>query len=192
MSSPPTPRLTPIPAEQMTADQRRVAEAISAGPRKGLRGPFNAWLRSPELADRLQRVGEFIRFHSSLDARLNELAILMTAAHWSSPYEWYAHYPLALKAGLRAEIADAIGRGERPVGMHADEEIIWEFCTQLRARRNVDDKTYAAAVAAFGEVGVVDLIGANGYYDTVSMTLNVAEIRAPEDAGVPFKPPKKW
>ena len=185
-------RLPPIPPEAMTPALRTAADAITAGPRKGLRGPFNAWLRSPEFADRMQRVGEYIRFHSSLDARLNEFAILLTAAHWSSPYEWYAHYPLALKAGLRAGIADAVARGERPVGMHDDEEIVWEFCTQLRANRNISDKIYAAAVAAFGEIGVVDLIGVNGYYDAVSMTLNIAEVHPPEDAGVPIKPPKKW
>jgi 4-carboxymuconolactone decarboxylase len=181
-------RLAPIPLEEMTPEQRKAAEAIMAGPRKGLRGPFNAWLRSPELADRYQRVGEYLRFHSSLDPRLNEMAIIMTAAHWRSPFEWYAHAPLALKAGLGEDTIAAIARGEKPADMKPDEAIVWSFCTQLRETRTVDDATYAAAVAAWGERGVVDLIAVNGYYDAVSMTLNVARVMPPEGAEVPIRP----
>jgi 4-carboxymuconolactone decarboxylase len=184
-------RLAPIPLEEMTPEQRKAAEAIMSGPRKGLRGPFNAWLRSPELADRYQRVGEYLRFHSSLDTRLNEMAIIMTAAHWRSPFEWYAHAPLALNAGLGDDTVAAIARGERPTDMKPDEAILWDFCTQLREKRTVDDATYAAAVAAWGERGVVDLIAVNGYYDAVSMTLNVAEVMPPEGAEVPIRPPAK-
>ena len=183
------PRLPPLTLEAMTQEQRKVAEAIMAGPRKGLRGPFNAWLRSPEFADRMQRVGEYLRFNSSLDQRLNEMAILMTAAHWRSPFEWYAHAPLAIKAGLAPETAAAIAAGQRPQGMQADEAVIWEFCTQLRETRTVDDTIYAAAVAAFGERGVIDLIAVSGYYDAVSMTLNVARVLPPEGAEVPIRAP---
>ena len=187
----PSQRLQPIPLEVMTQAQHTVAEAIMAGPRKGLRGPFNAWLRSPEMADRLQKVGEYIRFSSSLDPRLNEMAILMTAAHWQSPFEWYAHAPLAIKAGLGEATAAAIARGERPTGMQPDEAIVWAFCSELRATRTVSDVTYAAAVAEWGERGVVDLIAVNGYYDIVSMTLNVAEVLPPEGAAVPISAPRK-
>src|SRR3954451_873573 len=108
------PQFTP---EQMTPEQKRVAEAIMSGPRGGLRGPFNAWLRSPEVGDRLQRVGEQLRFHSSIPAALNEFAILITAREWNAPYEWYAHYPLAVKAGLPAPVADAVAQGRRPEAM---------------------------------------------------------------------------
>jgi 4-carboxymuconolactone decarboxylase len=184
-------RLAPIALEAMTPEQKQVAEAIMAGPRGGLRGPFNAWLRSPELADRYQRVGEYLRFHSSLGPRLNEMAILMTAAHWQSPFEWYAHAPLALKAGLAPETALAIARGERPAGMREDEAVVWAFCSELRERRNVSDATYAAALALWGERGIVDLIGVNGYYDAVSMTLNVAGVLPPAEAGVPIAPPPR-
>lgn len=184
-------RLEPIPLDAMTPEQRNVAEAIMAGPRKGLRGPFNVWLRSPELADRLQKVGEYLRFNSSLETRLNEMAILMTAAHWQSPFEWYAHAPLAIKAGLAPETAAAIARGERPTTMRDDEAVIWDFCTQLRANRTVSDATFAAAVALWGERGVADLIGVNGYYDIVSMTLNVGEVLPPEGADVPIRAPVK-
>jgi 4-carboxymuconolactone decarboxylase len=105
-------RMSEIPLDKMSAAQRSIADAIMSGPRKALSGPFNAWLRSPELADRLQKVGEYVRFNTSLDKRVNEMAILMTAQAWGSQYEWYAHEPLALKAGLDPAIVAAIGPGE--------------------------------------------------------------------------------
>jgi 4-carboxymuconolactone decarboxylase len=150
-------------------------------------GPFNAWLRSPELADRLQKVGEYVRFHTSLDKRLNEMAILMTAQHWGSTYEWFAHAPLAIKAGLDPDIVAALGAGNKPAKMKDDEAIIWEFTTQLRRDHHVDDAIYAKAVDKFGENGVMDLVAVNGYYDVVSMTLNVAHVSPPKDAQLPFQ-----
>ena len=155
--------------------------------RKGMSGPFNAWLRSPELADRLQKVGEYVRFNSSLDKRLNEMAIIMTAQYWGSTYEWFAHAPLAIKAGLDPDIVAAIGAGNKPAKMKDDEAIVWEFATQLRRDHHVDDDIYAKAVDKFGETGVVDLIAVSGYYDVVSMTLNVAHVAPPKDAQLPFK-----
>jgi 4-carboxymuconolactone decarboxylase len=158
-----------------------------SGPRKRMSGPFNAWLRSPELADRLQKVGEYVRFNTSLDKRLNEMAILMTAQHWGVQYEWYAHAPLAIKAGLDPEIVAALGAGNKPEKMRDDEAIVWEFTTQLRRDRGVNDAIYAKAVEKFGENGVMDLVAVNGYYDVVSMTLNVAHVSPPADAQLPFK-----
>jgi len=172
------PTLTP---DQMTPAQRKVAEAIVAGPRKSLGGPFNTWLRSPELADRLQQVGEHVRFRSSVPPRLNEFAILLTARAWDADYEWSAHYPLALKAGLKAAIADDVAAGRRPAGMAADETAVYDFVTELRRTHRVSDPTYAAAKAVLGDQGVVDLIALSGYYDLVSMTLNVAQVAAPAD-----------
>ena len=180
-------RMPQIPLEQMTPAQRAVAESIMAGPRGGMRGPFNTWLRSPELADRLQKVGEYVRFNTSLDKRLNEMAILMTAQAWGSQYEWYAHAPLALKAGLDSSIVAALGAGKKPEQMKDDEAIVWEFTTQLRRDHSVDDATYAKAVEKFGEHGVMDLIAVNGYYDVVSMTLNVARVMPPAGETMPFK-----
>ena len=180
-------RFAPIPLDKMSPAQRKVAEDIMAGPRGGLRGPFNAWLRSPELADRLQKVGEYIRFNTSLDKRLNEMAILMTAQAWGSQYEWYAHAPLALKAGLDSSIVAAIGAGKKPEQMKDDEAIVWEFTTQLRRDHSVDDAIYARALETFGEKGIVDLIAVNGYYDVVSMTLNVARVMPPAGEAMPFK-----
>ena len=177
------PTLTP---EQMTPAQKAVADAIASGPRKSLGGPFNAWLRSPELADRMQKVGEHLRFHSSVPRKLNEFAILITARHWDAKYEWYAHYPLALQAGLKREIAADLAQGRRPAGMGPDEAVVYDFSTELRRDKRVGDKTYAAAKALLGDQGVVDLIAVNGYYDLVSMTLNVAEVATPPDGALPL------
>ena len=180
-------RFPQLSLDSMTPAQRKVADAILTGPRKDLAGPFNAWLRSPELADRLQKVGEYLRFNTSLDKRLNEMAIIMTAQHWGSTFEWYAHAPLALKAGLDPKIVEAIGAGKKPESMKDDEAIVWEFSTQLRRDHAVDDAVYQKAVAKFGEQGVMDLVAVNGYYDLVSMTLNVARVTPPEGEAMPFK-----
>ena len=180
-------RMPEIPLEKMTAAQRGIAEAIMTGPRGRMSGPFNAWLRSPELADRLQKVGEYVRFNTSLDKRINEMAILMTAQAWGAQYEWHAHAPLALKAGLDPAVIAAIGAGRKPDNMKDDEVIVWEFTTQLRRDHSVDDPTYAKALEKFGEMGIVDLIAVNGYYDLISMTLNVAHVNAPANAELPFK-----
>jgi 4-carboxymuconolactone decarboxylase len=180
-------RMAEIPLDKMSPAQRAVADAIMSGPRKGMSGPFNAWLRSPELADRLQKVGEYVRFNSSLDRRVNEMAIIMTAQAWGSQYEWHAHAPLAIKAGLDPTIVAAIGAGRKPDNMKDDEAIVWEFTTQLRRDHSVDDAIYTKALEKFGENGIMDLIAVNGYYDVVSMTLNVAHVAPPAGEELPFK-----
>jgi 4-carboxymuconolactone decarboxylase len=180
-------RMPELTLEKMTPAQRSIAEAIMSGPRGRMSGPFNAWLRKPELADRLQKVGEYVRFNSSLDKRINEMAIVMTAQAWGSQYEWYAHAPLALKAGLDPSVLAAIGAGRKPDNMKDDEAIVWEFTTQLRRDHSVDDAIYARALEKLGEQGIIDLVAVNGYYDTVSMTLNVAHVKPPADAEIPFK-----
>ena len=173
-------RFAPIAPENMTPAQRIVADTISSGPRGGLRGPFQTWLRSPELADRLQKVGEYLRFHSSLPKRLNEFAILITARNWNAQFEWYAHHSLAMTAGLNPKVAEDLANGRRPVEMAGDEAAVYDFCTQLRRERQVDDETLGRVIEYFGEQGVVDLIAVCGYYDIVSMTLNVAQVALPD------------
>lgn len=182
------PALTP---DQMTPAQQEVVSHITSGPRHSLAGPFNAWLRSPDLADRLQRVGEYIRFKSSIPHVLNELAILVTARQWDAEFEWYAHYRIAMQAGLSPAIADAIGAGRRPEGMSADEAMVYDFCTELYAHKTVTDATFNAVKARFGDQGAVDLIGLTGYYTTVSMTLNVAGVPVPDEADAPRLPARK-
>jgi len=185
--------------DQMNAEQKKLFEAIVSGPRAAnygadaaahvLKGrPFNAWLRSPELGDRLQKVGEHIRFKSSIPKRLNELAILITAREWTSQYEWHAHHPLAMKAGLDPKIAEELALGKRPSGMKEDEAAVYDFCIQLHRSKKVDDASFQRVKALFGEQGVVDLIGVSGYYTAVSMTLNVAEVPLPEGTPLPLKP----
>jgi 4-carboxymuconolactone decarboxylase len=166
----------------MTDAQRAARDAIASGPRGGVRGPFNALLRSPELADRVQKVGEYVRFNSSLPARLNELAILVVARHWTAQYEWYAHSKLALAAGLAPEIVAAISEGARPSGMQADESAVHDFCKELHETKSVGDAAYKAVADQFGERGVVDLLGVSGYYTLVSMVLNVDRAPLPGDA----------
>ncbi|THD70107.1 carboxymuconolactone decarboxylase family protein [Phenylobacterium sp.] len=180
-------RFPTLALDQMTPEQRKVAEAIQAGPRKSLGGPFSAWLRSPELADKLQQVGEHLRFHSSVPPRLNEFAILITARAWDADYEWSAHYPLAMKAGLKPAIAAELAQGRRPAGMAADETAVYDFVTELRRTHRVSDPTYAAAKSVLGDQGIVDLVALSGYYDLVSMTLNTAQTPAPADG--PHLPP---
>jgi 4-carboxymuconolactone decarboxylase len=172
--------------ERMSPAQKRAYDAIVSGPRGGARGPFNVLLRSPELADRVQKVGEYLRFSSSLPARLNEFAILVNARFWESKYEWYAHRPLAVKAGLAESIADDLAHNRRPAGMKEDEELVYEFCTSLHRRHFVEDALFERARATFGEQGVVDLVGVSGYYTLVSMVLNVAEIPLPEGVPAPW------
>ena len=187
-----------IQPEQMNAEQKKLFDTIVSGPRsqnygneaaqRVLRGgPFNAWMRSPELGYRLQNVGEYARFKTSIPQRLNELAILITAREWTSQYEWYAHHALAMKAGLDPKIAEDVAAGKRPATMKEDEAAVYDFCVQLHRNRRVDDAAFNRAKALFGEQGVIDLIGVSGYYVAVSMTLNVAEVPVP-DGTTPLKP----
>src|SRR6185437_6530336 len=118
-----TERFAPLSEEKMTPEQKRVAQGIASGPR-------GSWQRSPEIADRVQKVGEFVRFKSSIEPRLNELAIILCARKWTAQYEWYAHRELAMKAGLKPKIADAIAEGKRPANMQADETVVYDFAHQ--------------------------------------------------------------
>lgn len=174
------PRFKQLESAAMTDAQRAAYEGIASGPRGGVRGPFNALLRSPGLAERAQKLGETIRFESSLPARLNELAILITARHWSAQYEWFAHHKLALQAGLDPQIAAAIALGKRPSMLKEDEAAVFDFCTELHKQKQVCEATFQTALGLFGERGVVDLIGVSGYYTLVSMVLNVDRHPLPE------------
>jgi 4-carboxymuconolactone decarboxylase len=173
-------RMPPLHPDQMTEAQKKAAAELSAGPRGSVFGPFVPLLRSPEFMTRLQKTGEYLRFHSAIGSRLSELVILLTARRWTQQFEWSAHYPLALKAGVRAEIADAIADGRRPPDMAEDEEIAYDFCDELIRTQGISDATYARAVAEFGEQGVIDMTGITGYYTTLAMIMNVARTAVPE------------
>lgn len=180
------PRFANIPPEQMSEAQQRVYDAIAGGPRGGVRGPFGPLLRSPDLADRVQKLGEQLRFNSSVPSRLNEFAILVNARFWKSDYEWFAHKPLAIKAGLPESIVADLERDCRPGGMQPDEELVYDFCTTLHREHFVGDALFERAVRLLGERGVVDLVGVSGYYTLVSMMLNVARIPLPAGAKSPW------
>jgi 4-carboxymuconolactone decarboxylase len=187
-----------IPVENLTPEQRKLYDAVRSGPRSKLPnfsgakpgplgGPFNVWLRSPGIGDIVQRLGEEIRFRSSLPAKLNEMAIIITARVWTSPYEWVAHCKLALDAGLDPSIADAIAAHRRPEKMDEDEAIVYDFSQELHETHAVSDANFKRALDRFGERGVFDLIAVNGFYSLVSMCLNVDRTPLQEGASPPFK-----
>ncbi len=182
---------------QMTPEQKAAADALRSGPRASVGGsataaadsvgsPFNIWIRHPELLDRLQKVGEYIRFKSSLPARLNEFAILITAREWEAQYEWFAHHRLAMAGGLDPKIAEDLANGRRPGNMKPDEQVVYDFTTELHRHHGVSDATYRRAVEAFGEGGVADLVAVNGYYVLVAMTVNVDRTPIPNDGKPPL------
>ena len=186
-------RFTVIPLEGLSPEQNKLIQTMLAGPRGGgdtspekvnwvrEHGLYSGYLQNPELGDRLQKVGEYVRFNTSINPRLNEFAILITARYWTAQYEWYSHLPRALKAGLDPKIAEDLALNKRPAGMKEDEAAVYDFCTQLHRAKKVSDATFKRAVALFGEKGVMDLIGVIGYYTVASMVLNVNE--APVPAG---------
>jgi 4-carboxymuconolactone decarboxylase len=173
--------MPPLHDADLSAAQRAAAAELAAGPRGGVVGPFIAALRSPELMTRLQRLGEYLRYRNALGPRLTELAVLITARAWSQPFEWAMHVGEAEKRGIASATIASIGRGRRPARMTAEEAIVYDYTHELHARQAVSDRTYARAVAAFGEAGVVDLTAVAGYYATLAMILNVA--RTPVPAG---------
>ncbi|MDH4557075.1 carboxymuconolactone decarboxylase family protein [Pseudomonas sp. BN417] len=182
-------RLTALTEEQMSDAQRAVLKAILSGPRGNLDGPFLAWVHSPELADRAQRLGAFCRYDTRLELRLTELAILVTASWWQSQAEWQIHEPIARQAGLSDAVIEALCQGVEPPYERDDERLVHRLGRTLYATRRIDDGLYAEAVAAFGEPAVVELVGVFGYYALVAMTLNVFQVRRGTDTPLPFPQP---
>lgn len=181
-------RMPAIPPDRMTAAQKQAAAALAAGPRGDVKGPFHALMRSPDFMDRVQRVGEYVRYRCPLDKRINELAAAITARHWTQQFEWWAHARQALAAGLKPAIAEAIAEGRRPAGMAEDEEIVYDFLAELLVNKGVCDATYDRALRKFGEQGVIDIIGISGYYGLLAMVMNVARTAVPEGNPLPLMP----
>ena len=181
-------RFTLLTEATMSPRQREAYDGIVSGPRKGAAGPFNALLRSPDVADRVQKVGEYVRFHTTIPAPLNEMAILITGRFWSAQFEFWAHRRLARTAGVTDAIIDAIAEGRRPPSMSGDERIVYDFCTELFRDKAVSDAAFTAVVGRFGEQGVIDLIAACGYYSIVSMVLDVDRYPLPAGEQPPLKP----
>jgi 4-carboxymuconolactone decarboxylase len=181
-------RLPPLERAAMTEAQRKVADELAAGPRGGVKGPFIPLLRSPELMDRLQKVGEYLRFQSSLEPRISELVMCIVSRQWTQQFEWAVHVPLALKAGVKAGTIESLAQGRRPVDMATDEAIAYDFCTELARNHGISDATYRQTVDQFGERGLMDLLGLVGYFTTVSMVMNVAHTPAPKADVAPLEP----
>lgn len=178
-------RLPLPPVSAMSPQQREAADALIAGPRKGVYGPFLPLLRSPVLLDRIARTGEYLRFESVLDARIRELATCAVARHVSNQFEWTMHAPLAVKAGVAEATVEALRLGARPKALPADEEAALDFTRELLQTHGASDPTYAAALQAFGEQGVVELATLVGYFAMVSWLMNVARTPAQASAAGP-------
>jgi 4-carboxymuconolactone decarboxylase len=181
-------RMPPLNPAAMSDAQKKAAAELTAGPRKGVFGPFIALMRSPELMDRLGRVGEYLRFNNTIPARLNEFAIVVTSRHVTNQFEWLLHYPLAVKAGVARDTLDAVAEGRRPASMAADEAVVHDFALELLRTHRVSDATYARAVREFGEQGVVDLVGTIGYFVAVCYVMNVAGTPPGKSDVAPLKP----
>jgi len=180
-------RMPPIPEARWTEAQRAAVEEFSEV-RGGLSGPWHAILRSPAMLNPARSLSDYLRFNSSLPPRLSEFVILITAREWTAQYEWYAHHPLAMRGGLRPEIAASLAEGRRPEGMEADEAAVYDFCIELHRNRGVSDATYARALEQVGEQGIMDMIGLSGWYTLVSMVLNTTRLPVPPDAPEPLAP----
>ena len=180
-------RMPAIPLEKMNDQQKKYAEEIIKGPRGALYGPFVPLIRSPELMDRAQRMGEYLRFKSAIGNKLSELVILVVARQWTQQVEWYIHEPIAIKAGIKPEVVRAIAEGRRPTGMPEDEEIVYDFCSELHANKSISDATYNRALASFGEQGIMDMLGINGYYTFLAMIMNGTRTAVPDGKPAPLQ-----
>lgn len=170
----------PLPSiESMTPAQRAAADALIAGPRKGVKGPFIPLMHSPVLLERMAGVGEYLRFESVLPTAISEFVILLVARELSNQFEWSIHYPLAIRAGVAEATLTDVAQGARPRAMSDDEADAWAFTTELLHRHGVSDPTYAAARQRWGERGVVELGALVGYFASVCWIMNIARTPAP-------------
>lgn len=173
-------RLPTIPPASYTQEQKTAAAEFEAARKVPVFGPFEPLMYSPQMMSQTRAMGDYLRYHSSIGNTLSELAILVTSRAWTQDYEWFVHQPIALKQGIKPEIVEAIAQGRRPQGMSEDEEIVYDFSTELHQNKRVSDATFARAEKRFGRQGVVDLTGINGYYTLLAMQLNMAQYALPK------------
>jgi 4-carboxymuconolactone decarboxylase len=179
-------RLPELSRDRMSAEQQRIYDEIAAGPRGQVVGPLKVWLHSPELADRAQKLGAYVRYHSSLPPELSELAILVTGRLWRADFEWYAHVGPARAAGIPEAVIEAIRTGAEPALEDAGSRAVHAVARELHETRALSDATYAQAEAALGRRQMVDLVGLLGYYTLIAMTLNAFDVPTP-DGSRPFE-----
>jgi 4-carboxymuconolactone decarboxylase len=189
----PAPRLALIDEPRMNDAQRALMEAIRSGPRgKSVtpRGPFAVWLHAPEFGQLAQALGGHCRYKTALPPRLSEFAILCTARLWRAQYEWFAHQPMAEKAGVKPKTIQALRAGRKPASAPKDERAIYDFVQELYKTKRVSDRAYKRLHALLGDAATVELVGILGYYVMISMTLNVFRMMPPADAELAFAEPK--
>ena len=174
-------RLPTIPPAQYTDEQKKAAEDFLATRKVPVFGPFEPLMHSPQVMSQARAMGDYLRYNSAIGNTLSELAILVTAREWTQDYEWYVHQPIALKMGIKPEVAAAIADGRRPAVMTEDEAIVYDFSVELHRNKRVSDVTFERAEKRFGKKGVVDLTGINAYYALLAMQLNVAQYQLPKD-----------
>jgi 4-carboxymuconolactone decarboxylase len=172
-------RLDPVDPANLTPEQRKVYDAIASGPRGGVRGPFLALLHVPELADRVQHLGEFLRYGTSYGRKLAELAIITTARGLRCHYEWFVHAKIAAESGLSAQAIEAIRTNKDPGFTDPSEQLVYQFSRELITVNRVSDATYDAVTKAFGRNGAAELAGIVGYYSMIAATLNAHNIEPP-------------
>jgi 4-carboxymuconolactone decarboxylase len=183
----------PLPAhDAMTEAQRAAAQALVEGPRKGVYGPFLPLLRSPELLDRVARMGEYLRFGSVLPPRVREFATCIAARHAGNQFEWHMHAPLAQQAGVDVAVLDAVRQGARPLALAGDDALVLDFSLELLHQHGCSEPTYARAVERLGEQGVVELTALLGYFVLVSWVMNVAHTPAQRSSGAVMPPFPLW
>lgn len=174
--------LPTIPPEKYTEEQKKAAAVFLEARKVPVFGPFEPLMYSSQVMNQARAMGDYLRYASALGNTLSELAILVTAREWTQDYEWYVHYPIALKVGIKPEIANAIADGRRPTGMTENEEIVYDFSSELHKNKRVSDRTFERAEKRFGKKGVVDLAGINAYYTLLAMHMNAAQYQVPKDA----------
>ena len=182
------PRFPQLTMDQLNEQQRPLGEKIMKISSVGLAGPYNPLLRSPVLAQRMYDLLDYLRWNTSVPRRLNEFAILIIGRQWRSQVEWYAHHPLAIKAGLSEQVAADLKANKRPAGMQPDEAVVYDFVTELTTKHEVSDETFNRAKELLGEQQIVDLTALAGTYVTVAMILSMAEEGVPPGKEPPFKP----
>jgi 4-carboxymuconolactone decarboxylase len=180
------PRFSQLTPDQLNEAQKKAAERILKVSSAGLGGPYSMLLRSPTLTARYLGMTDYLRFETSLPHRLNELAILIEARLWDAQYEWWAHYPIALKAGVPKDVADAIREGRRPTTMQPDEEVVYDVCIELLRERHLSEATFRRAKELLGEQQVVDLVAVAGFYVMVSTVIIAGEIDVPNGEARPL------
>jgi 4-carboxymuconolactone decarboxylase len=181
------PRFPELATEQLTPAQKTWVDSVAAPPRNAnfKLPPYRIYMRSPALAERITGMSDYLRWNTQFPARLTEFAILLSARNWNSHWIWRGHYKAAMKGGLDPKVGTELAAGKKPAGMQEDEAVLYELATEIFRDKKVSDATYAAALAKFGERGIVELIGLMGYYDLVAMLLIAGNAVPPADAEVP-------